>query len=198
MNNTPTLGIDIARLKFAAALRFDVRRSLKKEFNNTPAGHRALLRWLHQHFAGTVRAGIESTNTYAESLSETLHAAGHPVHLLNPERVACYARCLGQRNKTDPADALTIATFVAAHEQLTLWQPLSPAQKSLRSLTRARQQLVQTLRSLTNQLRTADGPGRAHLARLNVPSRPNSRTLVKRSPPTCRPSPTCAKPCADS
>jgi transposase len=93
-----------------------------------------------------------------------MHAAGHQVHVLNPERVACYARCRGQRNKTDPADAVTIAAFVAAHEDLTVWQPPSPEQKSLRSLTRARYQLLQTLGQLTNQLRTATGPGREHLA----------------------------------
>lgn len=160
----PTLGADMALRTFTVALYFDARRFLKKEFTNNPAGFRALLRWLHQHFASPLRVGVESTNTFAEGLAEALHAAGHQVYLLNPERTACYARALGQRNKTDPADAVTIAAFVAAHDHLTPWQPLRPEQKSLRSLTRARYQLLQTLGQLTNQLRTATGPGREHLA----------------------------------
>lgn len=164
MHPTATLGADMALRTFTAALFFEARRFHKKDFQNTSTGHRALLRWLKQHGVAALRVGIESTNTYGEALAAALHAAGHRVHLLNPERVACYARCRGQRNKTDPADAVTIAAFVAAHDDLTLWQPLAPEQKSLRSLTRARHQLVQTLGQLTNQLRTATGPGRAHLA----------------------------------
>jgi transposase len=164
MHPHPTLGADMALGTFTAALWFEARRPLKKEFHNSPAGYRALQRWLHQHFASPVRVGIESTNTYGEGLAEAMHAAGHEVYLLNPERVACFARSRGQRNKTDPADAVTIAAFVAANKQLTPWQPPSGEQKHLRSLTRARQQLVDTLKQLTNQLRTATGPGREHLA----------------------------------
>lgn len=164
MPTHPTLGADMALRTFTAALWFDARRFLKQEFTNSASGYRALQRWLHQHFAGAVRVGIESTNTYGEALAEALHAAGHRVHLLNPERVAYYARCRGQRNKTDPADAVTIAAFVAAHDDLMEWRPLGAEQKSLRSLTRVRYQLVQTLGALSNQLRTARGPGRMHLA----------------------------------
>lgn len=164
MNPVPTLGADMAQRTFTAALYFDAQRFLKKEFSNSPAGFRALSRWLRQHFVGPLRVGIECTNVYGEALAEALHTAGYTVHLLNPERVAYYARCRGQRNKTDPADAVTIAAFVSAHSDLMVWQPPTPEQKSLRSLTRARSQLVQTLGTLTNQLRTASDPGRVHLA----------------------------------
>jgi transposase len=69
---------------------------------------------------------------------------------------------LGQRNKTDPADAVTIAAFIATHEG-TPWQPPSPEQKHLRSLTRTRQQLSDIATQISNQLRTASGPGRGAL-----------------------------------
>jgi len=163
MNCTPTLGADMALRTFTVALFFDAQRVSKKEFNNNPSGFKALLCWLRQHLVGKLRVGIECTNVYGEALAEALHAAGYQVHLLNPERVACYARCRGRRNKTDPADAVTIAAFVAAHDDLMVWQPPTPQQKSLRSLTRARYQLVQTLTALSNQLRTSSGPGRVHL-----------------------------------
>src|SRR3954468_18553840 len=141
MNNPPSLGIDMAQLSFSVALWFDSQRCIKSRFDNTPHGFRQLGRWLRQHFTGQVRAALESTNVYAEPLALWLHQAGHQVHVLNPERIAHYARSLGQRNKTDPADAVTIARYIATHEA-TPWQPPTPAQQTLRSLTRTRHQLV--------------------------------------------------------
>jgi transposase len=160
--NTPSLGIDIAQRTFAAALRLDQHRFLKAQFDNHAGGFRKLRRWLKQHGVGPLRVGLESTNTYAEALAQWLHDEGHEVYLLNPERTAHYARSLGQRNKTDPADALTIAAFVANHE-VTRWQPPSPEQKHLRSLTRTRRQLIDARTQLANQLRTADAVARPHL-----------------------------------
>ncbi len=161
--NTPCLGIDIAQRAFVAALWFDSHRWMKAEFANHSGGFRKLRTWLQRHGVGRLRVALESTNTYGEALAQWLYAAGHAVYLLNPERVAHYARALGQRNKTDPADAVTIAAFIAGHEA-TPWQPLAPEQKTLRSLTRTRHQLVEAGKQLSNQLRTADAIARPHLA----------------------------------
>jgi transposase len=160
--NTPSLGIDMAQLSFSVALWFDSQRCVKSRFDNTPHGFRQLGRWLRQHFAGQVRAALESTNTYAEPLAQWLYEAGHQVHVLNPERIAHYARSLGQRNKTDPADAVTIARYIATHEA-TVWKPAPPEQLHLRSLTRTRHQLVTYSNQLRNQLQTADPVARPHL-----------------------------------
>jgi transposase len=160
--NTPSLGIDLAQQSFVAALWLDSRCVGKAEFGNHGGGFRQLRTWLKSHGLGLLRVGLESTNTYGEALAEWLHAQGHRVYLLNPERTAAYGRSLGQRNKTDPADAATIAQFVARHD-LTLWQPPSPEQKTLRSLTRTRHQLVNASTQLRLQLRTADAVARPHL-----------------------------------
>ncbi len=160
--NTPVLGIDMAQLSFSVALWFDLQRVAKSRFDNTPHGFRQLERWLRQHFTGQLRVALESTNTYAEPLAQWLHQAGHQVHVLNPERIAHYARSLGQRNKTDPADAVTIARYIATHEA-TPWQPAPPEQLHLRSLTRTRHQLVSYANQLRNQLQTADAVARPHL-----------------------------------
>jgi transposase len=160
--NTPSLGIDMAARTFAAALWFDHQRFCKAEFANHSGGFRKLQTWLRRHGVGPLRVGVESTSTYAEALALWLHQAGHTVHLLNPERVAHYARSVGQRNKTDPSDAVTIAAFIALH-QATPWQPPSPEQKQLRSLTRVRQQLIEQRLQLDNQLRTADPAAALHL-----------------------------------
>jgi transposase len=163
MNTIPTLGLDMSLRSFVAGLWFGPQQCLTREFANTLAGFRLLDRWLKTHGAGhPLRIGVEATNTYADALVEWLYQQGHAVFLLNPERTAAYARCLGRRNKTDPADAATIAAYVAHHE-CTPWEPPSPEQKALRSLTRARQQLTETATQLSNQLRTATGGGRAAL-----------------------------------
>lgn len=159
----PILGIDIAHRTFVAALWFTSDRIVKVQFDNHGGGFQKLGRWLKRHNLSALRAGLESTNTYAEGLALWLHEQGHVVYLLNPERTARYAQCLGQRNKTDPADASLIAAFVARHDDLTPWQPPSPAQRELRSLTRTRQQLVATKRQIGNQLRTVEPIARPHL-----------------------------------
>jgi transposase len=160
--NAPTLGIDIAQRSLTAALWFDSHRCSKADFENHSGGFRKLRTWLKRHGVSSLTVGLESTNTYGEALAQWLYAEGHRVYLLNPERTAHYARCLGQRNKTDPADATTIAAFVARHSG-TPWQPPSPPQKTLRSLTRTRQQLVECGKQLRNQLKTADSLVACHL-----------------------------------
>lgn len=163
--NAPTLGIDMAKRTFTAALWFGSDRFLKEQFDNHSGGFKRLHTWLKRHGVGTLRAAVEATSTYAEALVEWLQAQGHTVFLLNPERVAHYARACGQRNKTDPADAVTIAAFIAHHEA-TPWQPPPPEQRDLRSLTRARAQVVATAQTLAVQLQTTAGPGRLHLQAL--------------------------------
>ena len=169
--NTPTLGIDMAKLTFTAALWFDRQRFLKAQFDNHVGGFRKLRTWCKAHGAGgALRVAVESTSTYAEPLLEWLHASHCAVFLLNPEQVAHYARALGQRNHTDPADAVTIAAFIAHHEA-TPWQPPPSEQKDLRSLTRARTQVMACAKSLALQLQTAVGPARAHLQNLLTAAR---------------------------
>jgi transposase len=87
MNLIPTLGADMALRTFTVALYLGAQRFLKKEFSNSPAGFRALLRWLKSHCASQLRVGIESTNVYGEALAEALYAAGCQVYVLNPERI---------------------------------------------------------------------------------------------------------------
>jgi transposase len=164
--NIPTIGLDMAKRSFVAALWFGPDRCLKAHFANEARGFRELRNWWRTHGVdSSVRVAVESTSTYADAVVEWLHGQGCAVFLLNPERVAHYARARGQRNHTDPADAVTIAAFIACHDA-TPWRPAPAEQKDLRSLTRARLQIVDTIRSLTLQLQTAAGPGRSHLRAL--------------------------------
>jgi len=191
--NTPTLGLDMAKLTFVAALWFGPKHSIRSSFENTRSGYRKLSRWLKTHCVGPgLRVGVESTSTYADGVVEWLYNEGHEVYLLNAERTAFYARSLGQRNKTDPADADMIAAFVATHEG-TRWQPLSPEQKHLRSLTRTRHQLTGVATELSNQLRTASEPGRAALQAVLRKVREQIAALVRQIKEHLRQAPILAR-----
>ena len=160
--NKIVLGVDMAARSFVPALWLESRRVVVHEsLTNDARGFRALSCWLKIHHVGSVEVGIECTNVYGLELARWLHQRGHIVYLLNPAQTAAYAKAIGQRNKTDPADARTIATFVALHrEKLMRWEPPAPEQQTLRELTRGRQQLLALRQQAENQLRTA-GPAMA-------------------------------------
>lgn len=161
----PVLGLDVAQASFVAALRVDATRHVVATFKNHAGGFRQLRTWLHQHFAGQVRAGLEATGVYSRALARWLHEQGHTVHVLNPARVAAYARCTGQRNKTDPADARTIAAYVAKHE-LPVWTPPPEEQTVLQEYCRLRHQLTTQRQQLKNQCHSAGETAQRHLQRV--------------------------------
>jgi Transposase len=67
--NLPTLGIDIAKLKFNACL-IDAGGKLKhKVFPNTLAGFRQLADWLAQRVPARLHACLEATGAYGEALA---------------------------------------------------------------------------------------------------------------------------------
>lgn len=158
-----SLGLDMAAVTFAACLWFSPTSQARAAFPNTRAGFRRLSKWIKSHGLGSLRVGIECTNTYGQAVAQWLVEQGHQVYLLNPERTSHYAQARGQRNKTDPSDALNIAAFVALHEDLTPWQPPSPEQAAMCALTRTRADLVSQSQQLANQLRTAQPVARPYL-----------------------------------
>lgn len=144
----------MAAAQFEAAIWFGEKRSKRAAFANHPKGFQQLGRWLQPHGAASWRVGLESTGHYGQALAQWLHEHGPQVHVINPERTAAYARSIGQRNKTDSADAEMIAAYTAKHE-LTRWTPASAEQETLRAYTRTRHQLQQQRQQLANQLSSA-------------------------------------------
>lgn len=161
----PVLGLDLAQKSFVAALRQPTGPILVAEFLNSAAGFRRLSRWLAQHLSAGAAAGLEATGIYAQALAHDLHVRGHRVHLLNPARVAAYARSQGQRNKTDPADARLIAQYVATHT-LPVWTLPPPERLALQGLTRLRQQLSAHRQQIKNQLHSAAEALHGHLEKV--------------------------------
>ena len=157
------LGIDVSKKTLDVALMLK-GKMLTRKFDNTQKGFSLLKGWLASLHIEKVHACLESTGTYGESIAEFLYENGHRVSVVNPLRVKGFARSDLQRNKTDPADARTIAEFCLAKEP-EAWHPLPPEIKRLQALTRRIESLEQMLRSERNRLDIAQADVRSSLSR---------------------------------
>ena len=128
------VGIDIAKDTLAVALLVDNHLE-QTTVANTSEGTTKLLSWLRKHKVTHAHACMEATGTYGEALALALHDAGHTVSVVNPARIAAYAKSHLARNKTDALDAQLIARF-CLKEEPPPWTPPAPELRELRALVR--------------------------------------------------------------
>jgi transposase len=110
-----SLGIDVAKAKFDAALLREGKVA-QHTFSMDPQGFAALGSWLRQHGVEQVHACLEATGEYGAALALVLYEAGHLVSIVNPARIAAYAKSRLARTKTDKTDAALIAHFCAREQ----------------------------------------------------------------------------------
>lgn len=158
------LGIDVAKKKLDAALMFD-GKTLKRKFDNSLKGFNLMQGWLASLHIERVHACLEATGTYGEGVAEFLHEKGHRVSVVNPFRIKSYALSDLRRNKTDSADASTIADFCLVKDPED-WHPLPLEVKHLQALTRRIEVLDQMLASERNRLEAASRSVRPSLNRI--------------------------------
>ena len=151
MSRTP-IGVDIAKAKFDVAT-FVNGKYTTKSFANTPAGIQAFQTWLAAFPEPHVC--LEATSTYGEALSERLADAGVMVSVVNPARIAAFAKMELSRTKTDKGDAKLIARFCALHTPEP-WQPQPRSIRELRALVRRLENLLEMYQMEANRLQTAD------------------------------------------
>ena len=137
-----SLGIDIAKKKFDAALLKEDGKFKTKVFENSPAGFATLSSWLQQHGADKVHACMEATGILYEGLAVFLADAGHDVSVINPLQIKAFGESLLSRTKTDKADARLIARFCEAIAP-SLWLPDPPEIRQLKALGRRREALIE-------------------------------------------------------
>jgi len=130
-----SLGIDIAKAKFAIALLTADGKVRHKTCANTPTGFADLAAWLRRQHITIVHACLEATGTYGEALATWLHDAGHVVSVVNPAIIHAYARTQLARSKTDRIDAELIARFTATQGPPG-WTPPVPEIRQLQALVR--------------------------------------------------------------
>lgn len=148
------IGIDIAQKKFDATLLDKEGAKIHETFDNNAKGFERFGKWLKANDAQQGHLCMEATNVYWEALAEDLHGQGYQVSVVNPARIAGYARSQMRRNKTDKVDSDVICDFCAT-QKLGLWTPPTGVQKQLRSLERHRDDLEKSLTQQKNRLTTA-------------------------------------------
>jgi transposase len=150
MTTPVTLGLDVAKRKFDAALLLH-DRTHHRLFPNNPTGFAELLRWVRQQATDLLHACLESTGTYGDALALFLHQQGLRVSVVNPARIQAFAHSELSRTKTDKADAALIARFCLAHQPLP-WTPPALEQRQLQALVRRREALQAMRQQERNRL----------------------------------------------
>ena len=129
-----SLGIDVAKAKFDAALLCEGKLA-HRTFTMDPEGFTTLANWIRQCGIEQVHACLEATGEYGAALALALYEAGHLVSIVNPARIAAYAKSRLARTKTDKSDAALIAHF-CAREQPPNWCPPAASVQELQALVR--------------------------------------------------------------
>lgn len=119
-----TIGIDISKTHLDV---FRLEDQAAKQFDNTPRGFRALMRWLGA--APVARIVFEPTGPYHRAF-ETALSGKFPLVKVNPLQARRFAEACGTRAKTDAVDARILARMGAA---LTL-EPDAPISEKIRVL----------------------------------------------------------------
>ncbi len=98
-NATEVIGADISQREIVLAWARP-ERPRRTIANSRPA----IVAWLKQLPTGCV-IGMEATGRLHQLLADLATLHGHTVYVINPKRLALYAKGVGQRAKTDALDA---------------------------------------------------------------------------------------------
>ena len=100
-----TLGIDVSKDELVI---FNWDTEERTTLENQPADIKAWLKSLY----GPVRIAVEPTSSYHLELVEQAHTLGFEIYLINPRQLVHYRKAVGERNKTDQADAWLLARYL--------------------------------------------------------------------------------------
>ena len=169
------VGIDVAQKELVVSLGrmyedLTLEVYASKSIPNTPKGFMTLLSWVNQLTDQTiaVRYLMEATGVYHESLAYYLEGQGQRVSIVLPNKISHYFRTLDVKTITDKTAAETITRF-GLERKLDDWKRPKAIFKTLRQLTRERDQLIQARTVAKNQLHaelSEAEPGPGSVARL--------------------------------
>jgi len=144
---TLSIGIDVSKSKFDAALMTAQGKYRSKVFNNTTGGFEEFLKWIDvnvEQGRSNVQVCMEATGVYHEPLANFLFDSQVKVFVINPLRIKRFVESEGLRNKTDKGDAKALARF-ALHKELDAWEAPSTGVRELQALV-IRLESLQTMR----------------------------------------------------
>ena len=152
------LGIDVAQKELVVCLGRmydDWAPELYSHgtFANNKKGFAAMLKWVTKLTipATPVRYVMEATGVYHESLAYFLEGKGHELSIVLPNKISNYFRTLDVKTITDKTASEGIARF-GLERKLDRWKRPKQIFKSLKQLTRERDQIVADRTISKNQL----------------------------------------------
>ena len=155
MSNLDTCGIEVSAKELVVRLRRQAELEPWRNFTNTPAGHKILLRHLRRAGRG-VRVCLEASGLYGLDLALALSAQpGIEVMVANPRAVRHFATALMQRSKNDQLDAGVLEQF-AARMPFQPWTRPAPAALALHALARRLGELVEMQTAEKNRQHAAE------------------------------------------
>jgi len=149
-----TVGVDISKAKFDAAILFSNNKVKTKKFENKRSGFSGLIEWLKKYKALKAHICLEATGIYSEGLATYLFEAGLKVSVVNPVRIKGFAQSELTRTKTDKADSQLIARFCQAINPV-FWQPKPQHIQELQAFVRRLENLQNLWQQETNRLEAA-------------------------------------------
>ena len=154
-----TGSVDTHRQSHHAAVIDHLGRQLgDREFPASPAGYRALVKWLQGH-GELDRVGVEGTGAYGAALAPQLREAGMLlVEVDRPDRRARRAH-----GKSDPLDAYSAARAALSGAALVVPKLRNGRVEAIRALRVARSSAVKARSQATNQIKSLILTGPAQL-----------------------------------
>jgi len=166
LGNRPWIGMDVDKERFAAALYADPRpgtpdlKGMPTEmFTRDAAGVAACMKWAGKALAKSrpgapvPRVCMEATGRYSIGLAQEIlrQCPGWEPAIANPRFVKKHGESMGQRCKSDKADARVCACY-GAERQPIAYQAPQPAFEQLQDLTRERRAIVEQRAALKNRM----------------------------------------------
>ena len=145
------IGVDVSK----ETLDIDAGELGVMKVANTAAGVRKALAALVRKAGAPPHVCMEATGPYIRALAEGCRSMGLPCSILNPHKVALFARSLSHA-KTDRIDASIIRRH-AEEKRPAPWRPPGKAAAEVDKLLLARDTLVKGLGALRNVLGTLRG-----------------------------------------
>jgi transposase len=171
------LGIDVAQKELVVCLGRmydDLTPELYgyKTFPNTGKGFEAMILWVKKQTMEepSVRYVMEATGVYHESLAYFLEGKGHEVCVVLPNKISNYFRTLDVKTVTDRTASEAITMF-GLERKLDCWKRPKEIFRSLKQLTRERDQIVSERTISKNQLHAEETqayPNKKSVARIKT------------------------------
>lgn len=156
------VGVDISKDDFKVCF-YHLDSSGKKfikgtrTFKNTLTGFVAFMKWIEKKRIAEleVRITVEATGIYYENLVHFLNDNSYYVSVVLPNQSKAYAKSLNLKTKTDKVDAKMLGQM-GIERDLLQWQPGSTKMRTLKQLTRDRENLIEEKTAISNKLHALD------------------------------------------